>query len=310
MTSARTALRPAGAAVLLGSVLLGLAGCATARLQRQLDPESREFLSRVRYLITRSERATFVRLPAEERRPFIEEFWKKRDPDPETEENEFRTAYFRRIEEANRLFGEGGGSEPGWLQDRGRIYILIGPPDHRETYPRGVTFYGIPTEVWYYGWFPILFTDPNWNGNYRLEPSSAAQLAAIMSAQMRLKPWVAPEKGALEVDFTVEDRSEGAVARLVVPYRKIWFTSQGESLRTTLRADFEVTDPAGKKAAAFRKDIRLELSEAELERVIKTEFTAEIPLDIGPGEYWIALTLTNEADRSRVHKKVKLSFRP
>jgi len=303
MKSARTPL------LLLGmAVSVCLAGCATAHLQKQLDPESREFLSKVRYIITKDERAAFVRLPAEERKPFIEEFWKKRDPDPETEENEYQTAYFQRIEEANRIFNEGGGSEPGWLQDRGRIYILIGPPDYRETYPRGVTFYGVPTEIWYYGWFPILFVDPNWNGNYKLEPSSGAQLAAIMSTQMRLKPWVAPEKGALDVDFRAEGRGEGAVAILAIPYRKIWFASEGETLRTTIQALFTVTDLDGKKAGEFRKDLPLELSEARLEEVIRTDFTVEIPLDLKSGAYWVALTLTNGADDSRVHKKVKLSF--
>jgi GWxTD domain-containing protein len=303
MKTARLAL------LLLGmSACLILAGCATYRLQKQLDPESREFLSKVRYIITKEERATFVRLPAEERKPFVEAFWKKRDPDPETEENEFKEAYFKRIEEANRLFGEGGGSEPGWLQDRGRLYILIGPPDHRETYPRGVTFYGVPTEIWYYGWFPILFVDPNWNGNYKLEPASAIQLAEIMSTQMRLKPWVAPEKGALEVDFKAEGKAGGAIARLAVPYRKIWFASRGEMLRTTLEAAFEVTDAAGKKVADIRKDIPVELTEAKLEEVIRTDFVVEIPLDLKPGSYWVALTLANGADESRVHKKLKLSF--
>jgi len=287
---------------------LGLAGCATARLMKQLDPESRDFLSKVRYVITGEERRTFLSLPAEERKPFIAAFWKKRDPDPETEENEFQKVYFQRIEEANRLFNEGGGSEPGWLQDRGRIYILIGPPDHREQYPRGVTFYGIPTEIWYYGWFPVLFVDPNWNGNYKLEPGSAAQLGAIMSTQMRLKPLVAPEKGALEADLKVEARDGRAVARLVVPYKKIWFSSQGERLQTTLVAAFEITDAAGRKVAEFRRDIPLELSEAELEEVIRTDFSVDIPLDLKPGTYWVAVALTNGADESRVNKKARLSF--
>jgi GWxTD domain-containing protein len=290
----------------LGAALVQ--GCATARLVKQLDPDSRDFLSKVRYVVTKKERADFVRLPEDRRRPFIEEFWKKRDPDLDTEENEFKEEYFRRIEEAGRLFGEGGGSEPGWLQDRGRIYILIGPPDRRETYPRGVTFYGVPTEIWYYGWFPIVFVDEAWSGNYKLEPSSAVQLVEIMSTQMRLKPWIAPEKGALDCDLKAESREGRALARLVVPYRKIWFASQGETLKTTLTAAIEIQNEAGAKLAEFRLDLPLELSEAKLEEVIRTDFVAEIPLDLKPGVSWITLTLTNGADDARVFKKIKFSF--
>lgn len=285
-----------------------LQGCATARLKKQLDPDSREFLSTVRYIITRKERSTFLRLPQDERRPFMEEFWKKRDPDPATEANEFKDEYYRRIEEAKRLFGEGGGSEPGWLQDRGRIYILIGPPDQRETYPRGVTFYGVPTEIWYYGWFPIIFVDPAWNGNYKLDPTSALQVAEIMSTQMRLKPSVPAGKGALDADLTAEAKDGAAVARLAVPYRTIWFSSQGDVLKTTLTAVIEVQDKDGRKLSEVKKDFPLELSETRLEEIIRTQYRAEIPLEVRPGVYWITLTLTNGADEARVYKKVRLSF--
>lgn len=61
----------------------------------------------------------------------MEEFWKKRDPTPETETNEFKNEYFVRIGEANRFFTEA--AESGWLQDRGRVDILLGPPTNRIT---------------------------------------------------------------------------------------------------------------------------------------------------------------------------------
>jgi hypothetical protein len=129
-----------------------------------------------------------------------------------------------------------------------------------------------------------------------------------MSTQMRLKPWVAPEKGALDCAFKAEGGERGAVVRLTIPYRKIWFSSQGDLLRTTLTAAFEVTNASGAKVAELRKDIPLELSEAKLEALIRTDFVAEFPLDLKPGVYWVALTLTNGADESRVHKKIKLTF--
>ncbi len=78
-------------------------------------------------------------MPPSERKNFREEFWKRRDLDPSTEENEFKMEYFNRIEKANDLFISEG--RPGWLTDRGSIYILLGPPMNRLTYPMGIDGY-------------------------------------------------------------------------------------------------------------------------------------------------------------------------
>jgi len=185
--------------------------CAAYRIPKSLDPESEEFLSKVRYLITKEEQKAFLALPASERRGFIEKFWQQRDPDPLTEANEFKDEYFKRIGEANLLFKEG--TTQGWLQDRGRLYILLGPPDNRECYPRGITFYGVPTEIWYYGFFPIVFIDDNWTGYYRLEPSSAAQIGLINQTQVMLLPKARSEKAKelLDAHLEVKPAGEGKV---------------------------------------------------------------------------------------------------
>ncbi|RPI98225.1 MAG: GWxTD domain-containing protein [Candidatus Aminicenantes bacterium] len=186
-------------AVPLGAALLVVA-CASNRGLKQLDPKSRDFISKVRYTINSEERKAFLALPAEAREPFIEDFWRRRDPTPGTPENEYRTEYYNRIERSNRLFS--GGGSPGWLQDRGRVYITLGPPDNRITYPRGVTFYGLPTEIWWYGLYTILFIDQYWNDDYRLSPESAGQIAVINQAQ---REWNLPKRdgpagrGALRV---------------------------------------------------------------------------------------------------------------
>ena len=165
---------------LLLALLLLSSACAL-QPYRDLDPESREFLSLVRYVITQQETRVFLALPVESRPGFIVDFWISRDPTPGTVRNEFKETYLQRIAETNFLFGDYG---PGWLSDRGRVYILVGPPTDRLTYPRGATFYGVPSELWYYGWFTILFVDERWVGDYRLSPSSAEQLAKIMAAAM------------------------------------------------------------------------------------------------------------------------------
>jgi GWxTD domain-containing protein len=167
--------------------------CASTRLGGSLDPASEDFLSRVRYIITREESKIFHELPASGRPRFIREFWERRDPTPGTETNEYQDAYYERIEEASRLFR---GARPGWLQDRGRIYVLFGPPNERQTNPMGgrpidayedprknlqgqqVATGEKPTEIWiYYNLFSslqrphtvkLVFVDTHGTGDYQL----------------------------------------------------------------------------------------------------------------------------------------------
>lgn len=92
----------------------------------------------VRYIITPEEEQAFKLLSTdEERDAFIESFWLRRDPTPDTQENEFREEHYRRIQYANEHFPAG---IPGWRTDRGRMYIVWGPPDEIESHPSGGTY--------------------------------------------------------------------------------------------------------------------------------------------------------------------------
>jgi len=301
----RRGARLAVPAIALLLAALG-AACGSYRLIRRLDLDSRDFISKVRYLITSEERRIFLNLPSSERPAFMDEFWKKRDPDPETEENEFKTEYFGRIEEANHLFTDGG--EPGWLQDRGRIYILLGPPTERETYPRGVTFYGIPTEIWYYGFFPIVFIDPSWTGNYKLDPSSPVQLSAIMQTQLDWKPHVAPGLSALEFDLNVSKKGAGALeVQLRIPYAKIWLTSgENKQLRTTLTVSMLGEDDSGAKVQESSNEFPLAFTEEKLESLRREEYIVTLEFAPRPETRVLVVTLTNAADKSSVSKRKTL----
>ncbi len=90
------------------------------------------------YIISDEERKAFKQLSNdEERDQFIEAFWQRRDPTPDTEENEFKEEHYRRIEYANEHFAAG---IPGWKTDRGRIYIMYGPADEIEAHPAGGSY--------------------------------------------------------------------------------------------------------------------------------------------------------------------------
>ncbi len=90
------------------------------------------------YIITDEERAAFKQLSNDEERDnFIEAFWQRRDPTPDTEENEYKEEHYQRIAYANEHFAAG---VPGWKTDRGRIYIVFGKPDETDSHPSGGSY--------------------------------------------------------------------------------------------------------------------------------------------------------------------------
>jgi len=113
-------------------------------LKQELSKTYKKWLDEdVAYIISDDERKAFKQLSNdEERDQFIEAFWQRRDPTPDTEENEFKEEHYRRIEYANEHFAAG---LPGWKSDRGRMYIMYGPADEIESHPSGGT-YERPTE--------------------------------------------------------------------------------------------------------------------------------------------------------------------
>src|SRR5215475_8769362 len=141
----------------------------------------------VRWIINDEERKTFNVLKTdEEREQFIEQFWLRRDPDPDTDVNEYREEYYQRIAYANEKYTSG---IPGWKTDRGRIYIMFGKPDQVESHPSGgsydrPTWEGggttstYPFDIWWYRYLEgvgsdieIEFVDPTGSGEYRIARS-------------------------------------------------------------------------------------------------------------------------------------------
>src|SRR5882672_12106293 len=155
------------------------------KLQKELDTPYKKWLEEeVPYIISDEERSAFLQLQTnEEREQFIEAFWQRRDPTPDTVENEFKEEHYRRIAYTNERFSSG---IPGWRTDRGRIYIMWGPPDQIEshsagsTYNRPMTEGGGQTSVygfddWTYHYMEgigqnitIEFVDPTGTGEYHI----------------------------------------------------------------------------------------------------------------------------------------------
>src|SRR5579864_9082876 len=175
------------------------------KLRKELETPYKKWLNEdVTYIITDEERQAWKRLSTDdERQQFIEQFWLRRDPTPDTEENEFKEEHYRRIAYANERFASG---IPGWKTDRGRIYIVYGPADEIESHPSGGTYERpfeegggttstYPFEKWRYRYIDgigndvnIEFVDTTMSGEYRMtmDPSEKDALLYVPGAGLTM----------------------------------------------------------------------------------------------------------------------------
>jgi GWxTD domain-containing protein len=170
------------------------------RKQRELEKELqgpwKKWLNEdVVYIITDEEKQAFKRLKTDdERQQFVEAFWQRRDPTPDTEENEFKEEHYRRIAYANDHYASG---IPGWKTDRGMIYVKYGPADEIDSHPSGGSYERpidegggetstYPFEDWRYRYLDgigtnivIEFVDASMSGEYKIETDPEAKDALL-----------------------------------------------------------------------------------------------------------------------------------
>jgi len=157
------------------------------------------------YIITPEERTAFKQLSNDEERDnFIEAFWQRRDPTPDTEENEYKEEHYQRIAYANEHFAAG---VPGWKTDRGRMYIVFGKPDEIDSHPSGGTYERpmeegggetstFPFEDWRYRYIEgigqeviIEFVDTCMCGEYHMTLDRSEKDALLMTPNAGLTMW-------------------------------------------------------------------------------------------------------------------------
>ncbi len=133
---------------MLGLILLAGIVAADERVDKLPEHYQKWLLEEATYIISDVEREVFLGLQSEqEREAFVEAFWRKRDENPATLENEYRDEHFKRLAYANEFLGRDSPG-PGWRTDRGRYYILLGPPRNRQTFDGSDAVY--PSELWFY----------------------------------------------------------------------------------------------------------------------------------------------------------------
>lgn len=165
-----------------------------AEAASQLPQHARNWLNEdAAYIISTEERCAFITLTSDQaRKQFIDQFWLRRNPEPDSQGNIFKEEHYRRIVLANERFSAGA---PGWETDRGHIYIQWGQPDSIESHqakelinppsPGAVKSYPYATEIWKYRYLEGIgenvvldFVDPDASGDYRL----------TMSAELAFEP--------------------------------------------------------------------------------------------------------------------------
>lgn len=327
-------------------IFLLFISCATAKLEKRLDPQSEEFFSKVRYIISKQESKIFLELPPSEREKFIDEFWERRGTD-------FKETYYRRIEQANKLFKAG---KPGWLTDRGKIYTIFGPPDEVVRNPmggRGFDPYAPPaqnvegrhlalgekaSEYWiYYNLFTryrnqiikLEFVDVDGSGDYRLItnpyealPGGIDSLADPNIALLHELNKEELEKKGINLlkqlfdfnwFFLKEENKElnsNLLINIEVPYKYIYFVKEKNLYKSDLNILIEIKNEADEKIWEFQKDYSLSLTKNEIENDIGLKWQIKIPLTkwLAKGKYSVYIDLKNSTGNQDRKKLLPLKI--
>ncbi|MGB7294368.1 MAG: GWxTD domain-containing protein [Candidatus Aminicenantales bacterium] len=303
----------------LAFVLISAAGGSASGIQK-LKPEHKEFLSLVSYIITPAERKEFLALPDSAKPEFIERFWKSRDPDPSTEDNEFKDEYMGRIATADRqFFGEG---RPGRLTDRGRLYVLFGPPTQRTTTSSAADPSGRCQEVWYYGDFPVVFLDRSCTGTFRLATLDLSPIADLsLAKESAPKPlFPSEEKAPYEFDVTLKrKKTEGPgvdiLVEISIPYSAIWLSLEEGKFVTTFEIQLALKDNQGILRWESTQSYDLSLTSDELKDKLKSRYQVGIPLQVekdvealAQGQNKLLIIIKNKKIGEEIRKTVELKF--
>jgi GWxTD domain-containing protein len=203
------------------------------------------FYEKARFIMTKEEADIYKHTAdKEDRELFIEEFWKKRDPDPSTEENENRIEFHKRIAYANKWFRErpkGG----GWSTERGRILLQLGFPDRREFGQAPITGRGgrlltskrLPMERWWYYRYQLklVFTDSDDSGRYSMTQIPSNLLTTMDLVRFSLD--MREDYNIVKRSFRFKAVYKKGVLDIRIPVKKLSF----EEKEGKMAADFHTT---------------------------------------------------------------------
>ena len=252
--------------------------------------EEDSFFETTRFIMIKAEIEIYKHLAGkEEREEFIEDFWKKRDPTPDTEENENREEYRKRIEFANRWFHEGIKGR-GWDSERGRLLLHLGFPTERrfgeysdtDRYGRLRTTKRIPMEVWYYYEYRLrlVFADYTGLGKLTLTRIPSNLLFAMDAAKFSLN---LRKRVDLESAFKFETKFKANHINIKIPTKNVSFEEKDEKMTSKFGITAYVYRN-GKKIDEIKVEKNLEMNKNEILKLKHIQF--DIPYEPGQkGKY-------------------------
>lgn len=293
-------------------LILGWVSCGGSGQKIVLDPESRDFYLYAKLIMTKVEKNIFNHLPDEEaREEFIEDFWARRDPDPGTEENEFKDEFFRRIEYANKRFKEG---TPGWKTERGRIYIYLGPPDkfeehftHNKYDSKGDKVKG-SVLYWIYYRYDLLieFLDIDGDGKFTFDPMYGL-MGSLTDAIEMAKLGFSYQEGSMSpkfLDFDIKYDAEKKEIEVSLPVKGINFLEEEGLLKADFEFEFLVYEKEGPWRDKFGESKAFAKPEDEVIEMKKIIFT--FSYDIKPGKYYFDVSIAGEKSIDKTRKTFEI----
>ncbi|MCJ7579466.1 MAG: GWxTD domain-containing protein, partial [Candidatus Aminicenantes bacterium] len=286
-----------------------------------LDPVNQDFFEYARIIMSKQEKDIFNHLPdPESRKAFREDFWEKRDPDPDTDINEFQEEFYRRIDYANERFIEG---IPGWKTDRGRIFIYFGEPEQTQMNPmlnsndaQIAQYHGYILWQYYQYGFAIMFVDKRGDSVYTFDPVIGVLgegggivgdfFTAVDRAQFGLPPRTRGFKEKF-LDFGFKFDRESKEFNLSIPTETVTFVSEEGLLKADFDIEFDFYRKKSTEKLQFKESRHFEKSEDETVQLKDIKFLFSFP-DLSPGKYYVDVVILGGSDNGKARKIFEINF--
>jgi GWxTD domain-containing protein len=283
-----------------------LSACASGKQKINNDPYYESFFEKTRLIMTNEEIAIYKQLPdLKSKDEFIDEFWKKLDPFPETPENENKVEFERRIAYANRWFKENRPMGRGWDTERGRILLQLGEPDNRELKEMLNSDYFKGYEYWIYNDYQLelIFIDKEGYGEYKLYNWPPALLTAIDNAKLTMN---LVDRESAKKALSFKAKYQDGQVKIEIPLKKIHF----KETENEINADFEISVNiyrAYKKidAPTFSKQIRFEKDKIPTTKTLELSLPYQLA---AKGKYYFEVIIKDKLTGARSRNFFNYSY--
>jgi len=263
--------------------------------------EKQRVYDELQLIMTAKEQKEFKKIKTEkELEKFVEEFWKKRDPDPSTPENEVKELYYKRMKETKRFFREPG--RKPWLTERGKVYMILGRPMswERKLMQKGTI---ANQEMWRYDRFQltIYFVDRSNTGRYYLQ-QPPSKLLDLMGQE---KKFFLPQSKSSSLTIKAYiDRATGKLY-IHIPLSGLTFVKKDGKFYTNFNFSFAYGHPQDPQPKEFTQKMSVPVSEKDIKAGDKQ---ITIPVNIAPlkGQYIFIVEVEDLISGKKITKTYKV----